>query len=472
MKSWPLIIIGAALLAGCARFKSQPLVPEQSAARLEARRLDDPGLKKFLEQNLGHELPDWPLKSWDLPALTLAAFYFNPTLEVARAQWRVTQAGEKTAGGRPNPTLTLTPGYNSTTLIPTPWSPAVNFDLPLETMGKRAKRIAEARELSNSARYSVITTAWQVRSRVRGNLVDLKLAARRADLLQAQFAAQQQIIKLLQQRFDAGEISRPELTTAQMALNRSQLDLADAQARRVEARSLLAGALGLSLAALDGVQLEFDLSGPGATDLTTTAARYLALLGRADILGALADYAAAEAAVRLEVAKQYPDVHLNPGYQYDQADNKWTLGISFELPILNQNQGPIAEAEARRKLSAAKFIELQSQVIGEIDRAVAGWHVAQDQLKIGQALLAAQSRQQKSMQAQLAAGAADRLDLLSSQLELGSTSLLQLEGEAQAQRALGALEDALQNPLTMSDAVIQETQRNPRENKPISKHEP
>jgi broad specificity phosphatase PhoE len=29
-----------------------------------------------------------------------------------------------------------------------------------------------------------------------------------------------------------------------------------------------------------------------------------------------------------EIAKQYPDIHLGPGYQYDQGVNKWTLGFS------------------------------------------------------------------------------------------------------------------------------------------------
>src|SRR5258706_14346135 len=75
MKFWPLIL-GTALLAGCAHFKSQPLSPEKSAAQLEARRLDDAGLKKFLEQNLGRPAADWPRTNWDLPELTLVAFYF------------------------------------------------------------------------------------------------------------------------------------------------------------------------------------------------------------------------------------------------------------------------------------------------------------------------------------------------------------------------------------------------------------
>src|SRR5204862_2361235 len=87
---------------------------------------------------------------------------------------------------------------------------------------------------------------------------------------------------------------------------------------------------------------------------------------------------AAEAAFQTEIAKQSPDVHVNPGYEYDQGDNKWSLGVSVELPILNQNQGPIAEARARREEAAARFNALQSKVLADIERAVEVFHVSEE----------------------------------------------------------------------------------------------
>ncbi len=475
MKPWPIIFI-AGLLAGCAHFESQPLRPDKSAAHFDARRLDDPGLEKFLERNSGGETLHWPKTKWNLSELSLVAFYFHPTIEVARAQWRVAAAGVKTAGARPNPSVTVTPGYDSQ--IPgnyTPWLVPVTFDVPVETAGKRGKRIAEAEKMAESARWNFVSVVWQIRSGVRASLLDYTVAGRRAEFLAKQFSAQQQIVKLLQQRLDAGEISRPELTTALIALNKTQLDLSDARSKKSAARSQLAGALGLSGAALDGVELNLDFSTPDTSALTSAAARTLALRTRADILGALADYAAAEADLRLQIAKQYPDLHFGPGYAWNSGnsgDNQWSLGLTLELPILDQNQGPIAEAAARRKLSAAKFIELQSQVIGQIDRAVAGWRVAEQQLKTGKEMLTAELRQQKSAQAQFEAGAADSLDLLNAKLEFASASLAQLENESQLQQALGQLEDALQSPLTLAASVIRQTQKNSRAAQPISKHEP
>ena len=454
MKYWPLLC-GVIAVAGCAHFEPQPLSPAQTAAQFDLRRLDNAGLNAFLAQQLGNPPPHWPLPQWDLNSLTLAAFYFHPDLAVARAQWHVAQAGVKTAGGRPNPTLSVTPEYNVTTLVPSPWGPSVNFDVPLETMGKRAKRIAAAEKIAESARWSFVSAAWQIRSGVRAGLLDFSVAGRRAGLLQKQFAAQTNIVKLLQGRFNAGAIARPELTLAQIALNKTQQDLSDAESKQAEARSRLAQALGVGLAALAGEKLEFNFSADPPAALTSTDARGIALRGRADVLGALADYAAAEADLRLELAKQYPDVHLNPGYQYDQGDSKWSVGLSVELPILNQNQGPIAEAEARRKLAAAKFIALQAQVSGEIDRAVAGVRVAREQLETGKKLIAAEMQQEKSAEAQLKAGAGEQLDLLNAQLETSNATLTQLDNEAKLQSALGTLEDALQSPADQLAAAIQ-----------------
>jgi outer membrane protein TolC len=299
---------------------------------------------------------------------------------------------------------------------------------------------------------------------VRASLLDLSLAARRAALLQTQFGVQTEIVRRLQDQFEAGAIARPELTLAQIARHKNQLELADAQAGQSDARARLAQALGVPLAALDGAPLAFDFSAGAPPNLTPAAARGVALRERADILGALADYAVAEADLRLQIAKQYPDLHLGPGYAWNNgnaADNQWSLGATLELPILDQNQGPIGQAEAQRKLARAKFIALQAQAAAEIDRALAGVQVARTQLETGEKLLAAERQQEASAAAQVEAGAGEPLDVLNAQLESASAALTQLDQEAKLQTALGALEDALQQPTDSLAAVIQKISSQP-----------
>ena len=136
MKYWP-VILALGLLAGCARFQSQPLSSADTAAGLESRSLDNPTLKAFLEKNLGRELNTWPATKWDFEMLTLAAFYYQPSLDVARAAWAESRAGIITAGARPNPTVGFTPQYVFNPGPEPAWVHTLNFDWPIETAGKR-----------------------------------------------------------------------------------------------------------------------------------------------------------------------------------------------------------------------------------------------------------------------------------------------------------------------------------------------
>ena len=452
-------VIVLSLLAGCAHFEAKPLSPDQTAARFEARTLDDPELKKFLEENLKRDLGDWPLRGWDFGTLTLAAFYYHPDLDVARAQWAVAQAGVKTAGQRPNPVIDVAPQYTSNSESGvSPWVAPLTVDATMETAGKRGYRIERAKHESESARLTLVTQAWQVRSRLRTRLLDYTAAHRRIVLLQNVRDIQQQILKLLEGRLAAGAIAATELTTARVALIKTQADLADAQRQAVESRAGVAEALGVPLRAIEGRELKFDLSqtAEAGHSLESAKVRQQALLGRADIRAALADYAASQSALQLEVAKQYPDIRLGPGYEYDQGAHKWGLGVGVELPVLNRNEGPIAEAQAKRTEAAARFLALQARVIADIDRSVAARAAAQEQLRQIDALLEARRRQVQSIEAVVKAGGADQFDLRSAQLEVSLTEVTRLDALVKAQQALGQLEDAVQVPFDALQSVEQD----------------
>ena len=131
-------------LAGCVHYQERPLAPEKTAAALAARSLNDNGLHRFLAQNLGRDFEVWPPAAWDFDLLALAAYYYQPSLDIARAEWSVATAGKVTAGERPNPSVSLSGTYDTTT--PPPWIPGVTFDIPIETAGKRGYRVAQAQD--------------------------------------------------------------------------------------------------------------------------------------------------------------------------------------------------------------------------------------------------------------------------------------------------------------------------------------
>jgi cobalt-zinc-cadmium efflux system outer membrane protein len=446
------------LAAGCARFHPQPLSAEKSAAELESRSLTNAALRTFIQTNLQRQIADWPVTQWDFDSLTLAAFYYHPDLELARAQWQTAEGAIRTAGARPNPTLSLVPGYD-TTHNPglSPWFPAVSFDQVLETMGKRGKRIAAAERASESARLNVATTAWQIRGNLRMALLDDIAARQHGELLQKQLTLQQEIVKLIGQQVEAGTLAKSDAVSFQIALQKLQLDYADAQSQRAQARTHLAESIGVPNGALEGIELPTDVSvDPAAlTDMTSADARRAALTNRTDILEALADYAASEFNLQEEIAKQYPDVHINPGYQFDQGDNKWSVGITFDLPLLDQNQGPIAEAEGQRRQAAAKFNSVQAKVLADIERAVATYRTSEKNSETLTALAATEAKQRESVEAQFKAGAAERTELLNSQFEFLNAQLSEVDARSKLQQAAAALEDAIQRPLDARLAVEQ-----------------
>ena len=440
----------ALFLSGCVRLRyhPQPLSPPVAASFLEARRLDDVSLKKFLEENLHRPVKTWPLKRWDLNTLTLAAYYFNPALEVERARVGTAEAAVVTAGARPNPTLSIVPG------VPSPYLFELDFSVPIETHGKRGIRIERAQNLSEAARLGLANAAWKVRGKVRTALTNYFLAVRQVGLLRMEDRLQSEQVKLLDERLVAGEISRPEVDFSRLAFANTQVALRAAEGRIPETKAALAAAIGIPVVALDSVELawpDFE-SPPSIGSLSPERIQREAVLNRLDIRQALANYAAAESNLNLEIARQYPDFRIGPGYRFEETDNFFTVGFSVTLPIFNRNQGPIAEAEARRKEAAASFLGTQAQLIAETEGALARYRSALSELaEATDPLLKIQETREQMAERGLKIGELDRLALNTVALERLGGLMTQLSALGRARTALGELEDAVQRPLEQGE---------------------
>ena len=447
----PMVV--AALLAGCVRYQPKPISAPQSASAFEVRSLSSKGLRQFLETKLHQPSGNWPRASWDFTNLTFAAFFFHPDLDVARARWATVQAGTKTAGERPNPTVSVTPGRNTSTLIPSPWLVTATLDIPVETAGKRGYRMAQASQLADAARMNLASAAWQVRSRLRRSLLEFEAARGTEERLKEQQEVQARLVRQLEAQLREGAVSVFEVTQARIGFDTLQLALHDAIRQKGDAFAHLGAAVGVPAAVLEGVDISFVGLDVFPSDLPSAEARRQALLNRSDILGALAEYAASDTALRLQIAKQYPDVHLNPGYEFDQGDNKWSLGLAITLPILNQNRGAIAEAQARRDEAATGFVALQAGAINESGRALVAYQASLGKVATAEALLLKSKKQLLTTKGLLEAGEVSGLSLLTAQVEASTAALAHLNALVQAQLSLGQLEDALQSPVGLSESL-------------------
>ena len=433
----PTITVSLALLlTSCVRYQPHPLDPPRSEQQFRTRSLSDRGLVAFLKRAY------WPPAKLQLRDLYAVALYYNPELDVARAHLRTAQAGIVTANTRPNPSIGIGGGYTNA-----PESPLVFYFTPsvvLETGGKRAIRTLEAGKLAEAARVDVDATAWHVLSRVRAAWVDYAMALRSVDVLNNELRARNETIAILEKRLSVGEGARPEVESALALLIGVQMEGRTASTTVSEASANLAAAVGMpTLPPVDTSSLPETLA-----DLPLGDVQKAGLLHRADVRRSLLEYAADEAALQLEIAKQRPDIQLNPGYNFDEGHHKITFGPGFDIPVFNLNKGPIAEAEARRAEAEARFNALQAQAIGEMETALVRYKGARTELNdADRTLIAIGTTRTAAIQRAVTAGEEDRLSLSGVRIEGAVAARARLEAERRLQSALGALEDAVQQPL-------------------------
>lgn len=424
-----------ATLVACAAHDTLPPPAVLSAEAYTARRLDDPALNAFIGQIAGKRTTD----RWGIDELTLAAFYYSPALDLARSEWAETKARQTTAGQRPNPEITLTPTRVSQLH---PWILGLGVNLPVETAGKRELRMQQAVHLASAAEYRVGSTAWTVRGKVVATLIAYAAATESETLLRAQAAAQKAVIDVFSARAAQGQLPSVTASQAAIAYRETLLNAQDAVQQAAEARAQLASTIGVSVTALDGIPLDTDaLIRSAAASVPSLGA---SLLQHTELLAALAEYAAAHSALQVEIAKRVPDISIGPGYEWNPAGDRFTLGLSITLPLFHHNQGPIAEAAARRQQAADRFNVLQAEIIGHIESAEAGFTAAQDKLASADRLLAAQRDKVKLLRAQLRAGEASRLPLLLAQSEVSAAERARFGALTDVLKSRAALEAASQ----------------------------
>ena len=437
-----ITIVCLAASAGCLRYSPRPLDPPRLERQYKSRDLSDPALRAFAEANANPKPLAWPPPSWDLNSLTLVAYYYSPEIAAARARYESARAAVLTARGKLNPSVSLGGGWTNS-----PESPLVLRFQPaitLETAGKRGYRILEAERQAEVSRLEASETAWKVRSAVRAAMLDHLLATAEVELLADELILRSSAVRILEQRLAAGEASRPELDLVRSEQASVEIATKNAEGRAMESKAQLAAAMGLPVTALQPIRLDTAPLQTPPSGVSLDAAQQAGLLNRPDVRRSLAEYAVAEAALQLEVAKQYPDVSLTPGYDFDEGHHKFTLGPELAIPLFNRNRGPIAQAEARRTQAAAQFLAVQARAIGDIEQARERYAAALAELNAaGAQVRFVRERREAPATRAVAAGEFDRLALTEAKLATSLAERGRLEAFRRALTALAAMEDAM-----------------------------
>jgi outer membrane protein, heavy metal efflux system len=450
----------AATLPGCvAAPPPAPLAPSNTSAEFGARRLA--------------ALPGLPPASagWDRSQWLAAALQLNPQLAEARAAVAVAAAAARTAAERPNPNMELFAEYLTNAAQSAAWLYGLSLDFLLRQPGARARARERAQLETALAQSDLADSIWQVRAALRQALLDAASSQDEARLLESLTAERQALLDGDRRRVELGELDRAQLLTDQLELSRARQRRQQSQARGQQAVAQLAAAVGVPAAALSDVPLRW--GNWAAIDTLPDGApgrwRDLALIGRPQVVRALREYDLAELALKNAAAQRWPQLHVTPAYAWgpggaredtlEDIAQESAVGVSFELPLFNQHQGPIGEAVARRTAAGEHLTAVQAGIFAQIDRAELAWPAARAMWDGARQAADIAARQSARAGQALALGDGDRSDALTAQIGATEAQLAVLEAAYTAQGAFGELEDAYRRPLEGAESRLPDAGR-------------
>lgn len=302
-------------------------------------------------------------------------------LLAARQRLAIAEGRLIQAGLRPNPTLDSE--YGSARFLGGGAESefAAGISQVFETGGKRRKRVAVARTELEQVRAEVLALERQFAAEIRAGYVRALAAARQLDVLERLIAANEELVRITNERLKEGDV-------APLDLNLVRLETDRLRAQVIRTRAELEGEL-ISLRALVGFEMTEPLriaplpDRPPRLDLSVTELTEIALRERADLRAARLGEELGAARIQLARSLAVPNVAGSVRYSRErritdlpevlgvgsvgQTDNVLRFGVSVEIPIFNKNQGEIASAVGERE----QFVRQREFLEATIKRDVA-----------------------------------------------------------------------------------------------------
>ena len=436
-------------MTSCAyqEYEAAPIDPDQTINYLASRDVNEPGFMKFMQDNGISQLP---VKRWSFEEIMLAALYFNPQLEADFAESNLSEAQALVLLKRENPVLGIPLEHHSDTGGGvSPWLIGLLFDFIYERPAKRQAKQDRAQAEIQSALIKVSESIWDLRSSLKLAWINYTSALSLNDFIDEESKLLENSHLILQRQHELGESSYFEVSNTRLEMQRIKLEGSHHQVVISDDYQELLALIGLLPEKMSSQEflLSDDKVLSEIVDISQLTIQNMALHERYDIKHAMFEYQAHEAALRVEIEKQYPDITLSPGFIFDQDDKIWALATSWALPVFHHNEAQINEALAKRHLLQKQFQVLQSNLIHNLAKKRHRYIALMNSLKQAEALVDELESREDIYQKQYDSGYTGELDLLRSQLETLRAKRAFFEIHVSANKSLADLEALIQTPL-------------------------
>ncbi len=363
----------------------------------------------------------------------------NATLQAKQLELQSTQANEITAALRPNPTATyLAEQFGA------PGSPQYTISLgqPIETGGKRGRRIESARAATRVTSYELEDVRRQVILQIKKAFNDALMAQASEALATANLATLDELERIQRFRAERGDISQLELTRIQLQRFAFERDAADAaqaiRAAKIVLRSVIGDEMFTEAFSIVGELTVRDIP------IKREDLYRLAVMNRPDLRAAQAAFEKARADVNLARANAWWDVTPQLEYQRIQNDSTIGFGISMPIRIFDRNQGEIArtKAEVQRVSAVSRAVGLQA--LAEVDTALSTAMTEREKVRRLREVYLPKARQARdTVEYAYRRGGLSVLDFLEAQRSYRETALAEIQALGNYESALNQLESAV-----------------------------
>lgn len=360
------------------------------------------------------------------------ALVFHPDCRLARLRAGVAKAHADRAGLWDDPVLALDI-EKILENVAHPWlaGGALELTLPLFGRAERARELADNEQWA--ARFAAHAVEQDVVLAVDRAFVRWSAATARVDAATEMLERVGGLEAIAARLAEAGELTRPEARVFTL----ERLARADALLTAKTDADLAALAITRLVGLHPAAPVEFvpddALAAPLRPERTPDDFLHTPRAWRL-----AADHGINEAQLALEIALQYPDVTLIPGFREEEAQPRLTFGVSLPLWPYRNSQA-IATARAAREVSADALRAGFEQFVQDVARAELRFDAAVDRLdRIEKELVPLAERQLADSKTLAEHGALEPLLLLDSLTRVHAARLAALE--ARTERALRAVD--------------------------------
>lgn len=395
-----------------------------------------------------------------LDEAALAACLERGSAELAelRAVWRAAERRAHRGLALPEPRLNLGPqaAFGPDAGPSNPWGAfgSIGFSIP---WGGRIDRGEELLECS----ADLARVRLEVRTRELG--LDLRLALlrrraveHRADLVHGLIESAERAVETSRRAARAGSATALDVGLLELDALSARAEVLDLEQETRVIEGRLATLLGVEPSAIESLDFEFDLRRadelPGKDILVETL-----LSEHTDLAVLRAEYECSERALRVAVARQWPDIGLQPSFEREGGERRTLLGlqVGLQLPLFGQARRAVRDALDARSVARARFEARAQDALLELDQVMRVHDAARRRERfyrdeIEPRALAMLADVQRAAEA----GSADALRWLEAQRTLRRIRLEALAAERAALEAWVAVERAVGTSLRGGPAPL------------------